>query len=101
MVSAVFHSPMDAAIEVRKERESAATPAAARPQPAAAKAARMPFDWRELWLRVLPPVIGFALLVGVWALLTQGSKSFPTPAATFEVHQLLALASGSRRSMPR
>jgi nitrate/nitrite transport system permease protein len=83
MVSAVFHSPMDAATQVRAERAKAQA-AAARPAPAAAKAPRPSFDWRELWLRVLPPVIGFALLVGVWALLTQGSKSFPTPAATFD-----------------
>lgn len=86
MVSAVFHSPMDAAVQARAERAKAASvvtsPAAAAAP--AAKAPRVPFDWRELWLRVLPPVIGFALLVGVWALLTQGSKSFPTPAATFD-----------------
>jgi len=84
MVSAVFHSPLEASRELAQERR-------ARPQPdtvpaaAPPRAPRLPFDWRELWLRVLPPLIGFALLVGVWALLTQGSKgSFPTPAATFD-----------------
>jgi nitrate/nitrite transport system permease protein len=85
MVSAVFHSPMDAAVQARAERAAAAAVPTTKPVPAPpAKPARLPFDWRELWLRVLPPVIGFALLVGVWALLTQGSKSFPTPAATFD-----------------
>ncbi|HVK32707.1 MAG TPA: nitrate ABC transporter permease [Burkholderiaceae bacterium] len=84
MVSAVFHSPMDAAVQARAERAEAASSVAAKPVPAPSRAPRMPFDWRELWLRVLPPVIGFALLVGVWALLTQDSKSFPTPAATFD-----------------
>jgi nitrate/nitrite transport system permease protein len=84
MVSAVFHSPMDAAVEARAERAAAAALPAAKPVPVPSKPPRMPFDWRELWLRVLPPVIGFALLVGVWALLTQGSKTFPTPAATFD-----------------
>jgi nitrate/nitrite transport system permease protein len=49
------------------------------PQPA-----KPPFDWRALWLSVLPPVIGFALLVGIWALLTLKSSAFPTPAATFD-----------------
>jgi nitrate/nitrite transport system permease protein len=84
MVSAVFHSPMDAAVEARAERAAATATTTTKPVPAAAKPPRMPFDWRELWLRVLPPVIGFALLVGIWALLTQGSKTFPTPAATFD-----------------
>jgi nitrate/nitrite transport system permease protein len=51
--------------------------------PAAPKPARTPYDWRGFWLVVLPPVVGLALLVGVWALLTMNSSSFPTPAATF------------------
>jgi nitrate/nitrite transport system permease protein len=84
MVSAVFHSPLEASLELAQERHArpqVATVAA--PPPAAPR--RLPFDWRELWLRVLPPVIGFALLVGVWGLLTQGGQgSFPTPAATFD-----------------
>jgi nitrate/nitrite transport system permease protein len=33
---------------------------------------------------VLPPVLGLALLVGIWALLTQKGGSFPTPRATFD-----------------
>jgi nitrate/nitrite transport system permease protein len=33
---------------------------------------------------VLPPVLGLGLLVGVWALLTMKSETFPTPAATFQ-----------------
>lgn len=85
MVSAVFHSPMDAAAEARAERAAATAASAPKPVPAPpSQPVRQPFDWRELWLRVLPPVIGFALLVGIWALLTQGSKTFPTPAATFD-----------------
>lgn len=83
MVSAVFHSPLEASRELAQERRARPPAAAAPARPP--RAQRVPFDWRELWLRVLPPVIGFALLVGVWALLTQGSKgSFPTPAATFD-----------------
>jgi nitrate/nitrite transport system permease protein len=46
--------------------------------------ARDPFDWRALWGRVLPPLAGMALLVGIWALATQKGGSFPTPAATFD-----------------
>jgi nitrate/nitrite transport system permease protein len=60
--------------------------------PPAAKAAarpprppRVPIDWRGVWLAVLPPVLGVALLVGIWALGTAGSNSrLPTPAATFD-----------------
>ena len=44
----------------------------------------MPFDWRALWLTVLPPVFGLGLMVGIWALLTMNSATFPTPAATFD-----------------
>jgi nitrate/nitrite transport system permease protein len=91
MVSAVFHSPLEAS---QASAASTATPAVAGttavaspatpPAPPAAKPARLPFDWRGLWLAVLPPVIGLGLLVGIWALLTQNSTSFPTPKVTFE-----------------
>jgi len=90
MVSAVFHSPIEAA-EPRRPAAAPALPAAA---PAAANAAqaapaqprprRDPIDWRGLWLKVLPPVIGLALLVGIWALLTQKGGSFPTPLQTWD-----------------
>jgi nitrate/nitrite transport system permease protein len=82
MVSAVFHSPLEASRELAEEKQRA-TPAAA-PPVVAAKPARERIDWREFWLRVLPPVIGFALLVGIWGLLTANSTTFPTPAATFD-----------------
>ncbi|MFN6995412.1 MAG: nitrate ABC transporter permease [Aquincola tertiaricarbonis] len=77
MVSAVFHSP-----------SAEAAPAAATQPPSAPARPpappRAPFDFRALWMTVLPPVVGIALLVGVWGLLTQGSTTFPTPLATFE-----------------
>ncbi|MFN3861784.1 MAG: nitrate ABC transporter permease [Roseateles sp.] len=76
MVSAVFHSPREAAAPAASSR--AAAPATK------AKPPRKPFDWRGLWLRVLPPVLSIALLVGIWALATQKGGSFPTPAATFD-----------------
>ncbi|HEX5684451.1 MAG TPA: nitrate ABC transporter permease [Ideonella sp.] len=87
MVSAVFHSPLSAAAEpaaapVPARVAPAATPAAA--APTAPRTQRAPFDWRGLWLKVLPPVLGLALLVGIWALLTQKGGSFPTPRATFD-----------------
>jgi len=97
MVSAVFHSPRDAAL-LGQSSQAAATPANSRPAPlvaapadratpatpAAAGPARDPFDWKGLLGRVLPPVVGTALLIGIWALLTQKGGSFPTPGATFE-----------------
>jgi nitrate/nitrite transport system permease protein len=47
------------------------------------KPPREQFDWRALMGQVLPPLAGLALLIGVWALLTQKGGSIPTPAATF------------------
>ncbi|HET7793446.1 MAG TPA: nitrate ABC transporter permease [Rhizobacter sp.] len=84
MVSAVFHSPLDASTKAR-----AAAAAKGKPAPAAAAVAKPvvvkpPFDWSALWLKVLPPVIGIALLIGIWALLTMKSTTFPTPMATFD-----------------
>jgi nitrate/nitrite transport system permease protein len=86
MVSAVFHSLQPA---VHAANHSVALPQAATPAaapaavPRPARPPRQPFDWKELWLKVLPPVAGIALLVGIWALLTMKSTTFPTPAATF------------------
>ena len=40
-------------------------------------------DWRPFWLAVLPPVSGFALLVGIWALVSITTKgSIPSPWET-------------------
>jgi nitrate/nitrite transport system permease protein len=88
MVSAVFHSPLGTTAEpAETPRSGAMRPMPAAPLkpevPATPQAARAPYDWRGLWLKVLPPVIGAALLIGIWALLTLKSSSFPTPAATF------------------
>lgn len=82
MVSAVFHTPL--AEKAEKAEPQVARPAAVeRPAPPP-KPPRLPFDWRGLWLKVLPPLFGFGLLVGIWALLTMNSTSFPTPKATFD-----------------
>ncbi|HSW03262.1 nitrate ABC transporter permease [Aquabacterium sp.] len=91
MVSAVFHSPLEAAA-ADKQRGATTRPntagAAATPAPAVAPAApaaaRTPIDWRSIALKVLPPLAGIALLIGIWALLTIKSTSFPTPAMTFD-----------------
>ena len=91
MVSAVFHSPAEATMAA--EPPASARPATAEkklakpahvaaPQPA--RPSREAFDWRALSGRVLPPLAGLALLIGIWALLTQKGGAFPTPAATFD-----------------
>ena len=90
MVSAVFHSPLEASAEAAGVRRAAAPamPAAATvPAVAAtrlAKPLRQPTDWREVWLKQLPPVIGMAVVVGIWALLTIKGSAFPTPAETLD-----------------
>jgi nitrate/nitrite transport system permease protein len=43
----------------------------------------MPFDWKGLWLKVVPPILGLALLVGIWSVIAQTSKGqFPGPVET-------------------
>ena len=34
-------------------------------------------------MKVLPPLAGIALLIGIWGILTFKRTTFPTPAATF------------------
>jgi nitrate/nitrite transport system permease protein len=88
MVTAVFNSALDAT-------QADTAPAAAAPAAARSKAleptqrqappprpARAPIAWRELGAKLLPPLAGLALLIGVWALLTQKGGAFPTPGAT-------------------
>ncbi len=102
MVSAVFHVP--AAALPAGDLNAGARPVASAPMPLsandesvagaagprkakvapAAKPPRDPIDWRGLTVKVMAPIAGLALLVGIWALLTQKGGSFPTPAATFD-----------------
>jgi nitrate/nitrite transport system permease protein len=89
MVNAVIQSPRDAAQALVEDKRvaPAVRPEGSKDSPARASIPppeRRRIDWRELWLRVLPPFIGFSLLVGVWGLLTANSTTFPTPAATFD-----------------
>jgi nitrate/nitrite transport system permease protein len=97
MVSAVFHSPLEAA------QGQLATPAAARKSAAASippaepavreeAAPRAPRDFSWIWLRVLPPILGFALLVLIWELVAlKSTTGFPSPAAVWQ--QALAVFS--------
>jgi len=85
MVSAVFHSPLAGAAATEPAPVAVKAAPAPTPTPSAPRRpSRAPIDWRGVWLQVLPPVLGLALLIGVWALLTMKSETFPTPAATFQ-----------------
>jgi nitrate/nitrite transport system permease protein len=81
MVSAVFHSPRDTA---PLPAAAGKTRPAAAPEAAPARRPRAAFDWSALALRVVPPLLSIALLIGLWALATMKGGSFPTPAATFD-----------------
>ena len=86
MVSAVFHTPVSrvqpALTQIVMKNAVEKRAAAAAPQsPLAAPG----YDWRSLWLRILPPVLGLALLLGIWALVSLSSgSSIPSPAATWQ-----------------
>lgn len=85
MVSAVFHNPTASPAPEAPARPTAAPRAASAVEPKASKPTRPQIDWRAVSLKVLPPIFGLALLVGIWALLTMsGASGFPTPAATFD-----------------
>ena len=100
MVSAVFHSPQGNAVD---DSATSTNPPASQtagyqsavlskslgvqaPQKATAPAVAKPgYDWRGLVLTVLPPVMGFALLVGIWALVSFGTGSgIPGPLETWQ-----------------
>ena len=100
MVAAVFHSPSSAqpdTTEAARSPGNATKSVAARANStlatgqnasqnaveAVAKAPKLPFDWRGLWLQVVPPILGFALLIGVWAVISiKSTTNFPSPWET-------------------
>nr|WP_295784299.1 nitrate ABC transporter permease [Rhodoferax sp.] len=95
MVSAIFHSPLDAASDsnaIKKEAHPAYSTRASGSKPlshpatdAAPAVPRTPFDWRALALSVLPPVIGLGLLIGIWALVSiSTASSIPSPWETWK-----------------
>ena len=90
MVAAVFHTPLSGAAAGQAAAAPLHPPTAAVTAAPALKPASSPqpawwhIDTRALALVLLPPLCGFVLLVGVWALLTMNSAVFPTPLATFD-----------------
>ncbi|MES1978865.1 MAG: nitrate ABC transporter permease [Pseudomonadota bacterium] len=96
MVSAVFHSPLDATVLAKPAPSRAAAPVAVASAPPAdvktstpmnsttAAAPRPPRDASFLWLTVLPPVLGLGLLALLWELVFMGTGgSIPSPKDTF------------------
>lgn len=75
-------------VDAKVSAHSAAAPAAAKPAaaPAARPAAEASpgIDWRELiGQRIIPPILGFALFIAVWAAVAQVTKGIPGPSSTF------------------
>ena len=105
MVSAVFHSPLEAAPAAAKNamnnvassapptstlgpKGTKSTPSAAADRPTAASAAPAGRDWaawsRSFWMAVLPPLCGLGLLVALWAVVsTTTGGNIPSPYATW------------------
>ena len=91
MVAAVFHSPPEATAGVPahsgaiKNIAVSAISTSARGPKDLENTPRGPLPTRAFWLAVLPPLCGFALLLGVWALVSAGTgASIPGPAATWQ-----------------
>jgi len=94
MVSAVFHSPLEAAAppersalaSIAAEATGVAAPTINMKKSANATtpSARTAWDASFLWLRVLPPLLGLGLLVLIWELVSFGTgASIPSPKDTF------------------
>ncbi|MDB5844754.1 MAG: nitrate transporter, inner rane subunit [Polaromonas sp.] len=96
MVSAVFHSPREAALSAAPGAERSATHSIAAhtdgasanavnvPEKTTVPAARPQRDFSALWLRVLPPLLGLALLAVIWEVVSIATKaSIPSPRDTF------------------
>ena len=96
MVSAVFHSPREAALPAASGAEQSATHSIATHadktsakavkdlKKTTALATRPQRDFSALWLRVLPPLLGLALLAVIWEVVSIATKaSIPSPKDTF------------------
>ena len=88
MVSAVFHSPLEAVPPAAAAAQPAsavkALPVPAPVAPVAPVTARQPYDWRGLSLKVIPPLLGLGFLVALWeAVSVATGASIPTPGDTF------------------
>jgi nitrate/nitrite transport system permease protein len=89
MVSAVFHSPLEAPSPpvtppVSPIGKAMRAPKTDAPAPASARPSAAQRDFRGLWMAVLPPVMGLACLVLLWQLIASTSNSgIPKPLETW------------------
>jgi len=99
MVSAVFHSPKEAALSAASSADRSAIHSiasdadgtrakASKPVKdkvaAVGSAAKAQRDFSALWLHVLPPLLGLALLAVIWEVVSIATKaSIPSPKDTF------------------
>lgn len=89
MVSAVFHSPLEARVSAapapRSPVAAATIVAPAARDDAPPPAARPPRDFSWIWSRLLPPILGFALLVLIWELVAlKSTNGFPSPGTVWQ-----------------
>jgi nitrate/nitrite transport system permease protein len=94
MVSAVFHSPYAVQSESASIRPDSAEAQQAKKvsnrvvaQEAvdSKKPSKLPTNWRGIFLSVFPPLLGFGLLIGIWAVISAiTAGSIPTPVETFK-----------------
>ncbi|MDQ8016704.1 MAG: nitrate ABC transporter permease [Bordetella sp.] len=86
MVAAVFHLPLDADTRTDVPATASAKPSLkAVPPPDAVPAPKVARDFSGLWLRVLPPAMGFGLLLLIWeAVSLQSGGAIPGPAETWK-----------------
>ena len=88
MVSAVFHSPFDTGFGPPGATKLIAAPAgtaSAAAEKSLETPTRVPRDFSFFWLRVLPPIAGFALLVLIWELVAlKSTNGFPSPLETWK-----------------
>ncbi|MDR7153022.1 nitrate/nitrite transport system permease protein [Hydrogenophaga palleronii] len=97
MVSAVFHAPLEGISSPKTSSRSAemvapslpstampATPPITAPSKTASLTRHRTWDFSFLWTTVLPPLLGLAFLVIVWALVAgTGESGIPTPMETW------------------
>ena len=84
MVSAVFHSPPEAAPANAGPAPAIGEVRRPRPRPVVAPSSKPSRDLSWLWLGVLPPVLGLGLLALVWELVSMGTAAaIPSPKDTF------------------
>ena len=90
MVSAVFHTPLEAVAGHVAAPAKSAAPAPVAVAPAVQQqlpepTPRTPRDFGWIWLRVLPPILGFGLLILVWELVAlKSSNGFPSPGTVWQ-----------------